>query len=43
MSAPDLVNLANQLSHIVDEPPPRKTTKILNLQLQQLKLINALH
>ena len=33
----DSVNLANQLSRTVDESPPRKITKILHLQLQQMK------
>lgn len=37
MSTPDLVNLANQPSHNVSQHPLRKTSKILNLQLQQLK------
>ena len=37
MSTPDLVNLTNQLSHTADESPPRKTTKMLNFQLQQMK------
>ena len=37
MSTPDLVNLTNQLSPTRDESPQRKTTKILNLQFQQMK------
>lgn len=37
MSTPDLVNLANQPSCNVGRHPLRKTSKILNLQLQQLK------
>ena len=37
MSIPDLVNLANDLSHTSDEPPQMKITTIPNLQLQQLK------
>ena len=32
-----LVNLAHQLSRNLDEPPKRRTTKILILHLQQLK------
>ena len=46
MSPPDLGNLANQLSHILDESLEGKTTKILNLQLQQMKppkLTKTLH
>ena len=34
LSTSDQVNLVNQLSHTLDELPQRKTTKILNLQLQ---------
>ena len=37
MSPSDLVNLENQLSHTLDESPERKTAKILNLHLQQMK------
>ena len=37
MSTPVLVNLANQLSHTLDESSKRKTAKIFNLQLQQIK------
>ena len=37
MSTPDLVNLTNQLSCTLDELPTRKTTKMINLQLQQMK------
>ena len=40
MSTPDLVNLANQLSHFLDKSPKRKTAKILNLQLQLIKTPN---
>ena len=40
MSTPDLVNLANQLSHIFDESHKRKNSKILNLQLLQMQLLN---
>lgn len=36
-STPYVVNLANQLFHTLEESPKRKTTKILNLQLQQIK------
>ena len=32
MSTPDLINLANQLSHTLDESPKRKTAKIPKLQ-----------
>lgn len=34
MSISDQVNLVNQLSHNLNESPQRKTTRILNLQLQ---------
>ena len=37
LSTPDSVNLINQLSHTLNESPKRKTDKILNLQLQQVK------
>lgn len=37
VSTPDLVNLTNQLSHTLDESPKRKTAKILNRKLQQIK------
>ena len=37
MSTLDLVNLANQLTCTLDESPKRKTAKILNIQLQQIK------
>lgn len=37
MFTSDLVNLASQLPLTLDEPPKRKTAKILNLQLQQMK------
>ena len=37
MSPSDLVNLANQFSHTLDELPKRKTAIILNLQIQQMK------
>ena len=36
-STPDLVNLANQLAHTLDESPKRKTSKILNFQLWKMK------
>ena len=35
---PDLVNLANQLSYILGKSPKSKTAKILNLQLQKIKV-----
>ena len=38
ISTPDLVNLANQRSHTLHDSPIRKTAKIHNLQLQQLKV-----
>ena len=37
MLIPDLINLANQLSHIVEESPKMETAKILYPQLQQMK------
>ena len=37
MTTPGLVSLANQLSHTPDESSQRKTAKIHNLQLQQMK------
>ena len=37
MFIPDLINLANQLSHTVEESPKMETAKILYLQLQQMK------
>ena len=37
MSTPDLVNLANQLSHILKRSANRKTTRIVNLQLLQIE------
>ena len=37
MSIPGLVNLPNQFAHTLNESPKRKTTKILNFQLQQIK------
>ena len=38
MSTPDLVNLANQLTRTLDESSKRKTAKILNFQLQLMKV-----
>ena len=40
VSTPDSVNLIKQHSLTLDELPKRKTAKILNLQLQQMKPIN---
>lgn len=37
MSGPDLVNLVNQLAHILDDSAKRNTTKILNFHLQQME------
>lgn len=37
MLGPDLVNLANQLAHILDDLAKRNTTKILNFHLQQME------
>ena len=37
MSIPDLINLTNQFSCTLDESPKWETTKILNLQIQQMK------
>lgn len=36
MSTPDLVNLTNHLSCVIDESPKMKITKILHHQLQQI-------
>lgn len=33
----DLVNLANQLAHTLNEPPKSKTAKVLNFQFWQMK------
>ena len=38
MSTPDLGNLVNQLSHTLEQSPKRKMNKILNPQLQQMKV-----
>lgn len=37
MPTPGLGNLVSQLSHTLEESPKRKTNKILNLQIQQMK------
>ena len=37
MSTSDLINLANQLSHTLDESLEKKNTRFPNLQIQQMK------
>lgn len=37
MATPDLVNLANQLGCILNESRERETTKIIHVQLWQMK------
>lgn len=37
IAMPDLVNLANQLAHTLNDSSKIRTTKILNFQLQQMK------
>lgn len=38
MSTPDVVSLADEPVHTADEPPARKTAKILNFCPQQIKI-----
>ena len=37
MFTPDLIKLANQLSHTLEESPKMETAKILYLQLERMK------
>ena len=39
VSTPDLVSLANQLSHTLDYSAERRSTKILNFELHQMEIL----